>query len=254
MTSRFVKQVSSPRGYIAWEAAGLRWLAAADAVPVAEVLDIGADRLVLRRLTRSGPTRDGAEALGAGLARLHAAGASGWGVAPDGWDSDGWLGPSNDVLPLRIGAYATWGAMYADARLLPALEIGESRGRLGPQDRAMIERVADRLRAGVYDTDDRPARLHGDLWSGNVMWTDDGAVLIDPAAHGGHRETDLAMLAIFGAPHLDRLLGAYDEVAPLASGWPGRVGLHQLHPLLVHAALFGGTYAAELREVARRYA
>ncbi len=69
--------------------------------------------------------------------------------------------------------------------------------------------------------------------------------IIDPAAHGGHRETDLAMLALFGCPHLDAVLAAYDEAAPLAEGWRDRVGLHQLFPLLVHTVLFGGGYARQ---------
>ena len=108
---------------------------------------------------------------------------------------------------------------------------------------AVIERLADRVAAGAFDTGEPPARLHGDLWSGNVLWTAQEAVLIDPAAHGGHRETDLAMLALFGAPHLERVLAAYDEAAPLADGWHDRVLLHQVHPLLLHAVLFGGSYA-----------
>jgi fructosamine-3-kinase len=77
------------------------------------------------------------------------------------------------------------------------------------------------------------------------------AAIVDPAAHGGHRETDLAMLALFGAPHLSRLLNAYDEAAPLATGWRGRVPLHQLHPLLVHAMLFGGSYGSRAGAAAR---
>jgi fructosamine-3-kinase len=100
-----------------------------------------------------------------------------------------------------------------------------------------------------------PARLHGDLWSGNVLWAADGrAWIIDPAAHGGHRETDLAMLALFGLPHLDRVLAAYDASWPLAAGWEERVPLHQLHPLLVHAVLFGGGYGAQAVAAAARYA
>ena len=106
----------------------------------------------------------------------------------------------------------------------------------------MLDRLADRVAAGAFDTGEPPARLHGDLWSGNVLWTADEAVLIDPAAHGGHREADLAMLALFGAPHLERVLAAYDEAAPLADGWRERVPLHQVHPLLLHAVLFGGSY------------
>jgi fructosamine-3-kinase len=103
------------------------------------------------------------------------------------------------------------------------------------------------LVAGV----DAPARLHGDLWNGNVLWSRTGAVLIDPAAHGGHPETDLAMLALFGLPHLDTVLGAYAEAAGTAAGWRGRVALHQLHPLLVHTVLFGGSYAAQTARAAR---
>ncbi|WP_159058348.1 fructosamine kinase family protein, partial [Streptomyces europaeiscabiei] len=97
-----------------------------------------------------------------------------------------------------------------------------------------------------------PARLHGDLWNGNVLWGADGhARLIDPAAHGGHRETDLAMLALFGCPHLGHILDGYQRAAPLADGWQDRVGLHQLFPLLVHAVLFGRGYADQALQAAR---
>jgi fructosamine-3-kinase len=83
------------------------------------------------------------------------------------------------------------------------------------------------------------------LWPGGRGW------LIDPAAQGGHRETDLAMLALFGAPYLDRILGGYQEAAPLAPGWRQRVPLHQLHPLLVHVCLFGGPYRESALAAAR---
>ena len=97
----------------------------------------------------------------------------------------------------------------------------------------------------------RLAASHGDCWSGNVLWSGGSGWLIDPAAHGGHRETDLAMLALFGAPYLDRILGAYAEQAPLAAGWRLRVPLHQLHPLLVHVCLFGAAYRDAALDAAR---
>jgi fructosamine-3-kinase len=102
-----------------------------------------------------------------------------------------------------------------------------------------------------------PARLHGDLWGGNVMADAEGRPwLIDPSAYGGHREVDLAMLRLFGVrAGLDqRVFSAYEEVAPLAEGWRERVELYQLLALLVHAVLFGGSYGAAAERAARRYA
>ena len=113
-------------------------------------------------------------------------------------------------------------------------------------------RNSDDRRGNGGDDDRAPARIHGDLWSGNVLWAADGAVLIDPAAHGGHAETDLAMLALFGAPHLDHILRGYGEVRPLREGWRERVPLHQLHPLATHAAGHGAGYAVALADAARR--
>ena len=113
-----------------------------------------------------------------------------------------------------------------------------------------MDAVIERCLAGDFDDDDGPTRIHGDLWAGNVMWTADGAVLIDPAAHGGHRETDLAMLALFGCPHRDEVLSGYQSVRRLREGWRDRVGLHQLYPLLAHVHLFGGGYAGQAEAVA----
>ncbi|WP_272948924.1 fructosamine kinase family protein [Kribbella capetownensis] len=98
-----------------------------------------------------------------------------------------------------------------------------------------------------------PSRIHGDLWSGNVLWSANGVHLIDPAAHGGHRETDLAMLGLFGMTQLERVLRAYDEVHPLADGWRDRVGLHRLHPLLTHVVMFGGSYVPQAIAMAHKY-
>jgi fructosamine-3-kinase len=129
--------------------------------------------------------------------------------------------------------------------------VAFNRGRLDAGDANSLCEVLDRL-DDLAGPDETPARIHGDLWSGNIIWANDGCPrLVDPATHGGHRETDLAMLALFGAPHLDRLFVAYDEMYPLADGWRARVGLHQLHPLLTHAALYGGSYGGRAGQVAR---
>ena len=258
MSEVFRKQSAQPpEGYFRWEAAGLRWLREAEStggVPVVEVLEVGPTHLDLVRLRSASPTRGAARALGAGLARTHGAGAPSYGCGPEGHDGPGFFGPLSDPLPLVLGEWPTWGSMYAEARVAPTARLARDRGVLDASDVALLDRVQDRLTDGLLDDGALPARIHGDLWSGNVMWTPDGAVLIDPAAHGGHRETDLALLALFGAPHLEDIRQGYEEVHPLAEGWRERVPLHQLHCLLVHAVLFGGGYAAQAMAVGRRYA
>jgi fructosamine-3-kinase len=132
--------------------------------------------------------------------------------------------------------------------VLPYLRTAVEQGRLDRADAAALERVV----GGTVVPAATPARLHGDLWSGNVVWTAGGAVLVDAAAaHGGHREADLAMLALFGLPHLARVLAGYDATWPLDAGWAERVPFWQLHPLLVHVVLFGGSYVPRLREAVR---
>ena len=243
-----------PARYWAWEAAGLRWLAEAHGgAAVVEVVDVGGDHLDLARLTTVSPSATAAYTVGQGLARTHRAGATAFGAPPPGWSGAGYLGPLSEPLPLALGTHGRWGDFYADERLRPVVALGRERGVFDASDAAAVDVLADRLHVGDFDTDDPPARLHGDLWSGNLMWTPNGAVLIDPAAHGGHRETDLAMLQLFGVPHWADLLAGYQSVWPLSEGWKDRVVLHQIHPLLVHAVLFGGGYAGRALAAVRRY-
>lgn len=277
------RDTQAPTGFFAVEAAGLSWLAEAEpdgGVPVARVLRVAEDEIVLERVDSQPATAWGADQLGHRLALTHARGADWFGQPPAGWSSGGFIGH----LPLPLlpdpprtararwtastGATAqsspesvpdppgNWGRFYAEHRLLPYLQAARKRRAISPEDGRAVEAVCQRL----VDGDDlggpaEPAcRIHGDLWSGNVLWSPDGPVLIDPAAHGGHRETDLAMLGLFGLPYLDRVLAAYHETRPLAEGWRDRMALHQLHPLLVHAALFDGGYGRQAGEIARRYA
>jgi fructosamine-3-kinase len=238
----FVKRnPAAPNGFFACEAAGLRWLAAAESgVPCVDVIDHDATSLTLRRLDVVGPDRVGAREFGARLARTHDAGAAAFGAAPDGWAGPGYFGPMSNPLPMSLTGHASWGSFYADERLAPMAECAGP--LLDAATRDDLDRVMTRCRRSDFDDDDIPARLHGDLWSGNLGWTRDGVVLIDPAAHGGHRETDLAMLALFGCPFFEAVLDGYQSRRPLRTGWRRRVGLHQLYPLLAHVVLFGSGY------------
>ncbi|MFP5283343.1 MAG: fructosamine kinase family protein [Actinomycetes bacterium] len=247
------RRPGAPPGFFAAEAAGLVWLAAAGpaAARVVGVLDVGAEHIALEQLHPARPTAAAAEAFGRALAATHAAGAEAYGSPPPDWEGDAWIGRQ----PLRLEPTDRFGSFYAEQRLLPYARRAVQLGHLSPDGLAAVERVCDRLVGGEFDDDRAPARIHGDLWAGNVLFTADGAVLIDPAAHGGHGLTDLAMLHLFGAPHLDRITAAYAEAAELPSGgWRDLIGLHQLHPLLVHAVSHGPGYGVEAAAVAFRYA
>src|SRR4051794_28419116 len=226
-----------PDGFFTAEAAGLALLRDVEGPPVPEVLAVGADGLVLSWVESGQPSAAAARAFGAALARMHAAALPYFG-AP----ADGYIGS----LALPNAAYDDWPTFNVASRIKPYL------GGLSASQRRLLEAVCERVDE-LAGPPEPPARIHGDLWSGNLLWGADGQVwLIDAAAaHGGHRETDLAMLQWFGAPYLEEILTAYEEEHPLAPGWRDRVALHQLHPMLVHAALFGGGYGDRAAAAAR---
>lgn len=248
----FAKQVAG-RPAIAYEveAAGFAWLGEVeDGCPVPRVHSVGVDRLVIDRIETSPPSERAAHELGRALATTHRAGADHFGSLPPG-------PPAAFIasLPLPLGEWDTFGSFYAEARLRPLADLAVNEAALDDGEHALVIALAEAVedqRPEVVGPPEPVARVHGDLWSGNVLWRRRSCVLIDPSAHGGHRESDLAMLALFGLPHLDDVIAAYDDEWPLAPGWRERIALHQVYPLLVHAILFGGSYGAAAASAARR--
>lgn len=243
----FLKTLTgAPPHFFEREAAGLRWLAEATpegGVATPDVLAVDHDVLILGWIESARPGAEAAGAFGRALAATHRAGADAFGAAEDGYVGR---------LPLLNRSLPTWAEFWAERRIAPYLKVLRDKDIVSAEEAATIEAAV--ARGAQIVPEEAPARLHGDLWNGNVLWTgEDRVVVIDPAAYGGHREVDLAMLALFGLPQLPQVMAAYDEVAPLADGWEDRLGFHQLFPLLVHACLFGGQYGARAARVASRY-
>ena len=226
---------------LAAEANGLRWLCEVGAVSVPGIVFAGGGLLAIEWLPLGAADESAADDLGRALARLHVAGSPRFGAPWPGYIAS---------LPLPNDQADSWPSWYAQCRLLPYCRLARDTGSFQPADVSLVEAVASQI-DDLAGPDEPPSRIHGDLWSGNVRWSGGRGWLIDPAAHGGHRETDLAMLQLFGAPYCDRILAAYREVAPLADGWRARIPLHQLHPLLVHVCLFGGSYRESALSAAR---
>jgi fructosamine-3-kinase len=237
-----------PPGFIVTEAAGLRWLRETSAVALPEVLAVsdgsGPDTdgptalLVLEWIDEDRGAAADEHAFGRALARMHRAGAPCFGREdrrPTGSRS-----LPNDPTD-------SWAEFYADRRLRPLVRLARDANAVDGGVLADIERIAELL-PSVGGADEAAARLHGDLWAGNRVVDRAGrSWLIDPAAHGGHREFDLAMMRLFGG--FGRLaFASYHDEFPLADGWERRVPLHQLAPLLVHAVKFGGSYRSAVAE------
>ena len=250
--AEFTKRATgSNLGQPLYEAAGLAWLASGGA-PTAKVIAATPTQLRTELLAHGSPSATSARELGRDLARLHASGAPWFGAPPANYDGPGWMG----AAPLSFTTEPQpWGRFYAEQRIRPYLS-----NVFTAAEAEVIETLCARLEDGslnhpqpalVQDQGVGAARIHGDLWSGNVMWTPRGGVLIDPAAQGGHAEEDLATLHTFGAPFLEEIIAGYQEVSPLAAGWRDRVGLHQMHILMVHSHLFGRSYVPRTIAVAK---
>ena len=237
----------APAGLFRAEAAGLEWLRVPGGVPVVKVLAVSETSITVERVRRITPTPEAAQDFGRALVRTHDAGADGFGAAPEGYTGPCFIAD----LPMSTDPMPTWGEFYARQRVMPYVTL--ARG-VGTDEMRTFSRLADRLIEGVFDDDSPPARLHGDLWSGNVIFAPNGATVIDPSAHGGHRLSDLAMLSLFGTPHLDQILQGYESASTmLPGGWRRLISLHQVYPLLVHAVLFGGGYWGAAIQAARAY-
>jgi fructosamine-3-kinase len=226
---------SPPPHFFTTEASGLRWLRVDGAPQVPEVLavsDATPAHLVLEWIDVGGPTVTTEEELGRGLAALHRAGAPAFG-------REDRRTTGSRALPNE--PHTTWAEAYASNRLLPLARLARDADALPERSIAELEHLAARLDRFAA-ADESPARLHGDLWAGNRLVDGrGGSWLIDPAAHGGHREFDLAMMRLFGGFGA-ACFTAYDDAYPLEPGWPDRVALHQIAPLVVHAIKFGGSY------------
>jgi fructosamine-3-kinase len=248
----FAKTHSNPpAGFFTTEAAGLRWLREPATLSVPEVLAVSDGdgdtpaHLVLEWVDVGSPGRSTEVDLGRSLAELHRAGASCFGR--EDRRTTGSRGLPNEPCD-------TWPTFYATQRMQPLARLARDAGALPERALAALTRLdADRL-ADLGGPPEPPARLHGDLWAGNRLVDREGrSWLIDPAAHGGHREFDLAMMRLFGGFGAE-CYAAYDDAHPLAAGWADRVALHQIAPLVVHAIKFGGGYVSQATEAITRFA
>lgn len=233
---------SPPPGFFTTEANGLSWLRDSERVAVPEVLGVSDDPPWLALdwidVAPGGAPAAGEAAFGRALAGLHGSAAACFGRED---------GRTTGSLAVPNTPCSDWPTFYATCRLEPLAQRAADARALRASTIERLRRLTGRL-SDFGAADEPPARLHGDLWAGNRIVDRRGTSwLIDPAAHGGHREFDLAMMRLFGG-FGDAVFAAYQEVDALQPGWQQRIALHQLAPLVVHAIKFGGAYAGAVDE------
>lgn len=243
---------TAPAAMFPAEARGLRFLSETGTLRIPRVIAHSAvdesdpktaPFLVLEFIASARPHPGFDQELGQGLAALHRAGAPSFGL--DGANFIGRLPQSNQSHP-------TWAEFYHLERLEPQLRLAESTGRAPSELLRDFEGLLTKL-PGLVGATEPPARLHGDLWAGNLHIDEQGRpCLIDPAVYGGHREMDLAMMRLFGG-FSERVFAAYAESFPLSTGHAERVALYQLYPLLVHLNLFGKSYVGAVQRAISTY-
>ena len=228
------------------EAKGLSILRKKGPIRLPEVLGQGEKKgkayLLLDWIETGHPTHRSWESFGKGLAQLHQASAQHFGL-----DHNNYIGR----LVQHNDLHTNWADFFRQERLEPQLRLASSKRLVDRELRASFDRLFPMLDQLIPA--EPPALLHGDLWSGNFMMDQDGnPVLVDPAIHFGHRETEIAFTHLFGG--FDKqFYAAYNDHFPLVSGFEERIDIHNLYPLLVHVNLFGSSYLSGIKQTLRRF-
>jgi protein-ribulosamine 3-kinase len=241
----FIKwNLSADPSMFAKEAKGLKLLFEANTdLRIPKVLRSTEHYLVLEWIQQGSKNDQSDRDFGRQLALLHKHTTELFGLDHDNFI--GWLPQSNS-------RHSNWADFFAIERIEPQIQMAIESGKI---DRSLF-RTVQKLYAklGHIFPTEKPALLHGDLWSGNYLFDENGnASIFDPAVYYGHREMDLSMTRLFGGFSADFYKGYSDEY-PLEDGFEDRIKLCNLYPVLVHANLFGGSYARQAEQIIRHYA
>ena len=217
---------------------GLKVLKDTNTIRIPNVLCFDDDFLILEFIPPSNPNNAFWEVFGQKLALMHKQTHSKFGL-----DFDNYIGS----LYQDNTQNKNWTEFFIQNRLQAQLSIGNFSGTLLSDFDKLFQKLPNLF------PNEKPALLHGDLWSGNFLAKNgDTPMLIDPAIYYGNREMDIAMSKLFGGFNSDFYF-AYNESRPLENGWEERIQICNLYPLLVHVNLFGGAYINQMKNILSYY-
>lgn len=233
----------APNDMFESEAAGLLLLNnAGSKLIIPKVIAVGLKFLVLSLVKEVVESNNKAFQFGQELAAIHKFSNPYFGL-----DYDNYIGK----LRQRNSQSRNWAEFFIEQRIAPQIEMGIEKGLFASSIRTTLGKL-QKVVENEFPTE-KPALVHGDLWSGNYMFTEAGTSIYDPAVYFGHREMDIAMTKLFGGFSAVFYEG-YESEFPLEVGFEARQELCNLYPLLVHANLFGGSYVHASQRIINHYA
>ena len=238
---------NAPDDFFEKEADGLKRLkSAGTALRIPDVISSGKPEkgrpgYLLMEFIEEGRSGD-SFVFGQNLAKLHQTGTDQFGL-----ETDNYIGS----LPQSNRRHDEWTDFFVEERINPQIEMAVDSGKLDNGILQNWKRLSAKLNEIFPPA--KPSLLHGDLWGGNYLFDSSGsAVLIDPAVYYGHPEMDLAFTKMFGGFSREFYEG-YESESPLESGFPERVPIYNLYPLLVHVNLFGGHYISQFNSTLEKF-
>jgi protein-ribulosamine 3-kinase len=240
---------SAPSDLFVKEAAGLNEMRSAEnpfLVIPRVIFDKKADEfpglLLMEYLPPSTSALGYDEKLGRGIARLHRKTAPAF-----GFHHSNFCGTTLQDNEWK----ANWPEFYAQRRIGALVKQIRNRRGMNTDEEKIYENLVSRM-PGLLSHDTTPSLIHGDLWSGNYVYTANGPALIDPACYYADREMELGMMQLFGG-FSPAVWESYQDEFPLPEGWKERIALYQLYHVLNHYSLFGGSYGRQALEIAGKY-
>ncbi len=227
------------------EAEGLELLKSAQGVGIPKVIDqfeVGEESyLMLEFIEKGRPGKNSWKLLGEGLAELHRKTNDQFGL-----DEDNYIGSLT-----QSNHFANdWPTFFREQRIEPQLKLASGNHHLHTSLFSGIENIYKRVEQFPKE---KPSLLHGDLWSGNMLFDVAGSpYLVDPAVYNGYREVDIAMTKLFGG-FAPEFYDSYQSAFPMEPGYSERLDILNLYPLFIHLNLFGSSYLSSIQSTIKRY-
>ena len=219
---------------------GLQELEASKTFRIPKIFSFQDSILEIERIETSRPSPSYWEDFGVTLSKLHRVQKPFF-----GWNQDGTIGQS----PQKNTPKESWVEFFIEERLNVQMKMLQEKSFF---DGRLLQKYSDAqkpIHQALESVSEKPCLLHGDLWNGNALCDKNQTpTLIDPAVYYGHRETDLAMMKLFGGFH-ERTFSTYNENYPLEPGWELREKIYNLYHVLNHANIFGPSYLGQATEL-----